>query len=104
LVRVWPNPALRPWRARTVQTLKAHDGGVTAVAHGTPRMLATAGADGRVTVWTLRPAPVARLLALGLGMVRTLRFSRDGRRLLAGGEDGLIHVWTLPAPPVMGAS
>ena len=101
LVRIWPNPALRPWRARTVQTLKAHDGGVTAVALGPPGMLATAGADGSMKVWSLRPAPVARSLASG--QVRTLSFSRDGRQVFAGGEDGLIRVWSLMSLPAMGA-
>ena len=101
MVRIWPNPALRPLRARTVQTLKAHDGGVAAVALGPPGMLATAGADGSVKVWSLRPAPVARSLASG--QVRTLSFSRDGRRVFAGGEDGLIRVWSLTLLPAMGA-
>ena len=101
MVRIWPNPALRPLRARTVQTLKAHDGGVAAVALGPPGMLATAGADGSVKVWSLRPAPVARSLASG--QVRTLSFSRDGRRVFAGGEDGLIRVWSLTSLPAMGA-
>ena len=63
VVRIWPNPAQRPWRVRTVHTLKAHDGGVTAVALGPAGTLATAGADGSVKVWSLRPAPVARSLA-----------------------------------------
>jgi serine/threonine protein kinase len=101
LVRIWPNPALRPLRGRTVQTLKAHDGGVAAVALGPSGTLATAGADGSVKVWSLRPAPVARSLASG--QVRTLSFSRDGRRVFAGGEDGLIRVWTLTSLPAMGA-
>ena len=101
MVRIWPNPALRPLRARTVQTLKAHDGGVAAVALGPPGTLATAGADGSVKVWSLRPAPVARSLASG--QVRSLSFSWDGRRVFAGGEDGLIRVWSLTSLPAMGA-
>jgi serine/threonine protein kinase len=101
LVRIWPNPALRPWRARTVQTLAAHDGGVAAVALASSGTLATAGSDGSVRVWSLRPAPMARWLAPG--RARTLSFSRDGRRLFAGGEDGLIRVWSLPAVPTVGS-
>jgi serine/threonine protein kinase len=102
LVRIWPSPTLRPWRAHAVQTLKAHDGGVTAVALGSAHTLATAGADGRVKVWSLRPEPVAR--PLDATQVRTLSFSQDGRRLFAGSGDGLIRVWSLPASTVVGAS
>jgi serine/threonine protein kinase len=97
LVRIWPNPSLRPWPARTVQTVKAHDGGVTAVALGPAGTMATAGTDGSAKMWSLRPEPVARPLAPG--GVRTLSFSPDGRRLFAGSEDGLIRVWSLPALP-----
>jgi serine/threonine protein kinase len=101
MVRLWPNPALRPWRAHTVQTLKAHDGAVAAVALGPHGALATAGVDGSAKVWSLRPAPVAHSLATG--QARTLSFSRDGRRLFTGGEDGVIRVWSLPALSAMGA-
>ena len=101
-VRLWANPALRPWPARTVRTLKAHDGGVTAVALGPAGTLATAGADGSVKIWSLRPSPAARLLA-SRQPTRTLSFSRDGRRVFAGGEDGLIRVWSVMSLSATGA-
>ena len=101
IVRIWPTPGLRPWRAHTVQTLKAHDSEVIAVALGPHGALATAGADGSVKVWSLRPAPVARSLVPG--RAHTMSFSRDGLRLFTGGEDGLIRVWQLPALPAIGA-
>ncbi len=101
-VRIWASPALRPWPARTVRTLKAHDGGVTAVALGPAGTLATAGADGSVKIWSLHPAPAARLLA-SRQPARTLSFSRDGRRVFAGGEDGLIRVWSVMSLSATGA-
>ncbi|HEY1245011.1 MAG TPA: protein kinase [Hyphomicrobiaceae bacterium] len=101
VVRVWPNPALRGQRLPPVQAFKAHEGRVTAVALGPPGALATAGADGSVKIGSLRPARVTR--SLNAGLVRTLSFSRDGRRLFAGGEDGVIRVWSLPALPAPGA-
>jgi WD40 repeat protein len=101
VVRVWPNPALRGLRLPPVQAFKAHEGRVTAIALGPPGALATAGADGSVKIGSLRPARVTR--SLNAGPVRTLSFSRDGRRLFAGGEDGVIRVWSLPAPPALGA-
>ena len=102
IVRIWLNPAQRAWRVRTVHALKAHEGGVTAVALGRPGTLATAGSDGSVKVWSLRPSPVVRSLARC--QAHTLSFSRDGRRLFAGGEDGLIRVWAVPALPGVGAT
>jgi WD40 repeat protein len=74
---------------------------VIAVALGPHGALATAGADGSVKVWSLRPAPVARSLVPG--RAHTMSFSRDGLRLFTGGEDGLIRVWQLPALPAIGA-
>jgi WD40 repeat protein len=101
IVRVWPDPGLRPWRARTVQTFRAHQGGVIAVAVGRHGALATVGSDGSVKLWSLRPRVLARPLAQA--QVRTISFSRDGLRLFAGGEDGLIRVWQLPTLPAAGA-
>jgi serine/threonine protein kinase len=101
IVRVWPNPGLRPWRARTVQTFRAHEGGVIAVALGRHGALATVGSDGSVKLWSLRPRVLAKPLAQA--QVRTISFSRDGLRLFAGGEDGLIRVWQLPTLPAAGA-
>jgi WD40 repeat protein len=42
--------------------------------------------------------------AMDAAQVRTLSFSRDGRRLFAGGEDGLIRVWSLTPPAPGGAT
>jgi serine/threonine protein kinase len=100
-VRVWSSPALRAVR-RPVQMFKAHDGRVTAIAIGPAGLLASAGSDGSVRVWSLHPARVMR--ALDAPQVRTLSFSRDGRRLFAGGEDGLIRVWSVTPPTAGGAT
>jgi hypothetical protein len=55
-----------------------------------------------VRIWGLHPARVIR--ALDAAQVRTLSFSRDGRRLFAGGEDGLIRVWSLAPLAAAGAT
>jgi serine/threonine protein kinase len=105
LVRVWSSSSLRGLRMRGVRTLKAHDGRVTAVALGPRGVLATAGEDGSVKLWTLRPMRSVRLLGEGVGPVRALSFSRDGRRLYAAGQDGVIRVWSVTTPlPTPGAT
>jgi WD40 repeat protein len=91
VVRFQRSPGLRGPGAHTVQTLKAHAGGVTAIALGPSGLLASAGEDGSLKLWTLHPRRMVR--ALDGGQVQSLTFSRDGRRLLAGGKDGVIRVW-----------
>jgi WD40 repeat protein len=101
VIRVWASPTLRSVQPRAVQTLMAHEGRVRAIALGPSGILASAGEDGTVKLWSLGPARIIRTLP-GVP-VRTLSFSRDGRRLLAGGQDGLIRVWSLTLPPALGA-
>jgi serine/threonine protein kinase len=100
VVRVQRGPALRGARADAVQTFKAHEGRVTALALGPSGMLASAGDDGSLKLWILHPQRTVR--ALEGGQVRTLSFSRDGRCLLAGGQDGVIRVWSVTVPPASG--
>jgi WD40 repeat protein len=97
IVRVQRRPELQGPGAHAVQTFKAQDGGLTAMALGPAGLLASAGEDGSLKLWILHPRRVVR--GLEGGRVRTLSFSRDGRRLLAGGEDGVIRVWSVTVPP-----
>jgi hypothetical protein len=97
VVRIQRSPSWLGPRPHSVQMFKAHEGRVTAIALGPAGMLASAGQDGSLKLWTLQPQRVMR--ALEGGQVRTLSFSRDGRRLLAGGQDGAIRVWQVAAPP-----
>jgi WD40 repeat protein len=100
VVRVWQSPAWRGVRSRDVQRLKAHEGRVTAIALGPPNLLATAGQDGSIKLWSLHTMRMVR--ALPAGQVHALSFSPDGRQLLAGGQDGAIQVWAVPT--AMGAT
>jgi len=103
VVRVWPNTLLRGVRSGAVRSLKAHDGRVAAIALGPQGVLATAGEDGSVKLWSLRPTRIMGTLGDRIGTVRALNFSRDGRRLLAAGQDGVIRVWSLATSQTAGA-
>jgi WD40 repeat protein len=102
VVRFQRSPVLHGLDAYAVQTFKAHAGRVTAVAAGPSGLIASAGEDGSLKLWMLQPRRVVR--SLDGGPVRSLAFSRDGRRLLAGGADGVVRVWSVPTPPPSGAT
>jgi WD40 repeat protein len=97
VVRFRRSPALRGPGAHAAQTFRAHAGRVTAIAFGPAGLLASAGEDGSLKLWTLRPERIVR--ALAGGQVQSLSFSRDGRRLIAGGKDGIVRVWSITLPP-----
>jgi WD40 repeat protein len=102
VVRFQRSPAVRGLGAHGVQTLKAHIGRVTAIALGPSGLLASAGEEGTLKLWTLHPQRSVRTLEGG--QVQSLCFSRDGRRLIAGGKDGVIRVWSVTVPPPSGAT
>ncbi len=61
------------------------------------RLLASAGVDGKVCVWTVPGAvygePPRCVLEGHSGKVYSLSFRHDGRMLASGGEDGAIRLW-----------
>ncbi|MFZ1106358.1 MAG: WD40 repeat domain-containing protein, partial [Hyphomicrobiaceae bacterium] len=102
VVRFQRSPGPRGPGAHAVHTFKAHAGRITAIALGPSGLLASAGEDGSLKLWTLHPQRIGR--ALDGGQVQSLGFSRDGRRLIAGGKDGVIRVWSVKMPPLSGAT
>jgi WD40 repeat protein len=65
-------------------------------------LLASAGHDGTVRVWSV---PDGGLLATATGHVAPVRyvaFARDGSRFLSGSEDGTVRVWGIRGPAADG--
>jgi cytochrome c len=78
--------------AQLIARLEGHQGKVAGLAVGPQGLAASAGWDGTVRVWDL--AKQAQLLELPAGdRPNTVRFSRDGTRILAGLSDGSIRIW-----------
>ncbi len=60
---------------------------------GEPRVLAGAGDDGVVYLWSLATG-ATRALEGHDGPVRALAFSPDGRQLASAGDDGVVRLWS----------
>jgi eukaryotic-like serine/threonine-protein kinase len=58
-------------------------------------MLATAGSDGKVKVWNAdtKPPVATATFDRHKGVVHTVKFTEDGKRLFSGGRDGTVRVW-----------
>jgi WD40 repeat protein len=93
----WPRPAWMGVRVGTAapDAMPAHDGPITALAAAAGSVIATAGADRKIHLWSL-PGREAKLTLDTGQMVRALAISPDGKRLAAGDDSGAIHLFDLP--------
>ncbi len=77
-----------------LHTLRAHEGGVLAVAWSPDgKRLASAGKDGTLRIWDSITAKEQNTLHGHEKWVRSLSWSPDNRRLVSGGTDKTIRVW-----------
>lgn len=89
-MNLWTWQIDNPYRV----SFSGHQGTVWEVdIHPAGTLIASAGDDGTVKLWTPEGAAVHQQLA-GFGdLARTVRFSPDGRWLAAGSHDGQVRVW-----------
>jgi WD40 repeat protein/O-acetyl-ADP-ribose deacetylase (regulator of RNase III) len=72
---------------------KAHAGGVNGVSFSTSgRCIITAGADGRVRIWSLSGQQITEWDS-HQGSIWSMSFSRDGRLIVTVGLDGITRLW-----------
>jgi len=90
---------------KTPNVLVGHKGPVTALACGHGAVLASAGVDQKILLWSLPDGTLLHTLPC-TATVRALAMSADSKHLAAGGDDLAIQIWNVetgkPGPQLAG--
>lgn len=64
------------------------------------KLLASAGADGRIRLWGTEDRKSWGVLDAHSASAMSLAFSPDGKQIVTGGEDHHVRVWSVPSKPL----
>jgi WD40 repeat protein len=64
-----------------------------ALAFSRDGTLLASGSGLHITMWKVEDGRTMRTLAWEIGVIRSLAFLPDGKRLLSGGDDGTVRLW-----------
>ncbi len=91
----WLKPEISGIRSgdSTPHVLAGHEAPITALAWRGGPILASAGADRKILLWSMPAGTVKATLQGHTGLIRALAMSSDGKTLASAGDDHAIHVW-----------
>jgi WD40 repeat protein len=95
-IQVWNKDVLLSIRPgnHTSNVLKGHEGPLTSMAWGNSPVLASAGADRKLLLWSMAEGKVLHSLTTE-GIVRALALSPEGKILAGAGDDPTIQFWDI---------
>ena len=96
LLKIWGASEDGAANAMPLRSVKAHDGGITALAVSPNGLLiATGGADAYIRLWDRLTGMMLVEMKAHDAAVQSLQFTPDGKTLVSGGADRLLRVWSV---------
>ena len=97
-LKIWDMSDEETANASVPRSVKAHEGGMTALAISPDGLLiATGGADNYIRLWYRPTGQMLSEVKAHGAAVSSLQFTRDGATLVSGGADRLVRIWHVGA-------